>query len=202
MDKADKAMYQDTSVSTFNNSAGAYRHLGDRTFWYMAAQNMGTGAAFLFLAVFTRMVRGMEFIPAESLALVDLIFWITFLLAGLSLIVGYTITKLIHSHLGFKLGPDALKIKRGVLFKEEFAMPYRNIQNIEIERTVFQRLIGVSTVIILTSGFEHKRTSRGKPENVIPLIDKELAIDLRNSLLRRVNVQKTIDHSVAHQYHA
>ena len=91
----------------------------------------------------------------------------------------------------FALEDDAFKIRRGVFSKKETAIPYRQIRDVNIERSFSQQLYGVSKLVILTVG-EESLTS-AVSESVIPVvdnIDKNLAIASQAELLRRANIQK------------
>ena len=85
---------------------------------------------------------------------------------------------------------DSFKIKRGVFSKTENAIPYRQIQNVDIERSLTFQMLGLSRLIILTAGHEDespKRVSFGSDESegIIPAIDQKLAGWLQTELLRR-----------------
>ena len=90
----------------------------------------------------------------------------------------------------FLLDTDALRIKRGVVSKEEIAIPYRQIQNVDIERSMFFQVTGVSKLIILTAGHSDTGENSAEAEGVIPIIDKGLAERLQSVLLSKTNIQK------------
>ena len=74
------------------------------------------------------------------------------------------------------LDTDALKIKRGILSKEEIAIPYRQIQDVDIEQSISDRMWGVARLAILTAG--HEETKQGKttsPKAFFPPSTGELA---------------------------
>lgn len=92
------------------------------------------------------------------------------------------------------MAEDSFKIKRGVLNKTENAIPYRQIQNVDIERSLFFQMLGLSRLIILTAGHEDEGV-KGSDEakGIIPAIDKKLAEQLQTELLRRAEVQKVTE---------
>ena len=55
------------------------------------------------------------------------------------------------------LDDDALKIRRGILSKEETAIPYRQIQDVDIEQNISDRIWGVARLAILTAGHEEAK---------------------------------------------
>lgn len=100
---------------------------------------------------------------------------------------------LVYINYKFFLGEDALKIKRGILSKEEIAIPYRQIQDVNIRRDVSFMMFGLSKIIIQSAG----RGDRGgddssESEGTLPAIDKDLAEKLQEELLKRANVEKVI----------
>lgn len=114
-----------------------------------------------------------------------IIFTVTFLIAWIE-----------YASFGFLLGADALKVKRGVIHKEEVAIPYRQIQNVDIERGFLDQLAGTSRLVILTAGHYDadaaKEDGKAESEGIIPVIDKKLAIRLQTELLSRASIQKVI----------
>ena len=92
------------------------------------------------------------------------------------------------------MAEDSFKIKRGIINKTEDAIPYRQIQDVDIERDFFFLILGLSKVIILTAGHEdEKNREDDESEGVIPAVDKKLGEWLQAELLKRADIQKTID---------
>ena len=120
--------------------------------------------------------------------------------AALVFLVAILITTLIswieYSGFGYELGADAFRVKRGVFHKEEIAIPYRQIQNVDIERTLLYQMSGTSRLIILTAGHEDADAaangSKAESEGIIPVMDKHLATTLQTELLTRANIQKVV----------
>ncbi len=130
------------------------------------------------------------------------IFWPYAILAGLCALglaviiffIALLATWLHYKNLKFCLGEDSLKIKRGIFDKEEVAIPYRQIQDVDIERNVSYRMFGVSRLVILTAGNEEeKKPGEDESEGILPALDKDLAEWLQSELLRRANVQKVTE---------
>lgn len=67
-----------------------------------------------------------------------------------ALAIGYEI--LWHQRFIYELTPDTLNIDSGVLFKREREIPLRRIQNVDIKRSLFQRVLGIARVNIETAG--------------------------------------------------
>ncbi len=112
-------------------------------------------------------------------------FFISFLIA---IFIGW----LNYINYRFQLDEDALKIKRGILNKEVVAIPYRQIQNVDVERSFGYLILGLSKLVILTAGHEDKGDAQDESEGVLPALDKDLADRIQEELLRRANVEKVI----------
>lgn len=90
------------------------------------------------------------------------------------------------------MAEDSFKIKRGVLDKIETAIPYRQIQNVDVERSFAFQMLGLSRLIILTAGHEDEKAAGDEAEGVIPAIEQKTAEWLQTELLKRADIQKTI----------
>lgn len=92
------------------------------------------------------------------------------------------------------MSDDSFKIRRGVLSKTENAIPYRQIQNVDIERNFMFQMLGLSRLIILTAGHEdEKPEERDEAEGVIPALDQKLAVWLQTELLKKAEIQKVTE---------
>jgi uncharacterized membrane protein YdbT with pleckstrin-like domain len=121
-----------------------------------------------------------------------LIAWGCFALFGIFFLLSFFIAWLTYVTYQFALTEDALRIKRGILNKEEIAIPYRQIQDVDINRSLNFQMMGLSRIVILTAGHEEdpKAPDFGEAEGVLPALDKDLAEWFQGELLRRANVQK------------
>ena len=162
-----------------------YQKLGWKTFWVFWAEH-STPAAILFLILCVFVLFNLPY-----LLYIFLVFLVVF---GITLFMSW----IEYSSFGYVLGENALKIKRGVIHKDEIAIPYKQIQNVDIERTVANQLSGTSKLVILTAGHEDNTTgpmksdSGAESEGIIPIIDKNLARALQEQLLTKANIQKVV----------
>ncbi len=174
-------------------SPDAYHNLGPKTFWYFFSKQAAAGFVFLIFALVISVARGQFGNNPDAAGFLRAASWVSFAIAALSFAVAVVSARLIYKNSGFSLSPDALLLRRGVFTKEQFAIPYGQIQNIEIERTVYDRLVGISKLTILTAGEENEEQKKGSdPEGVLPAIDRDVALFLERELLRRVNAEKVI----------
>lgn len=188
---------QETPIDHPGVPQEVYHTLGKKTFWIFLLDRIG--APFILLAVsaglfvlstqpFLKNIQGMNTIPYAVLA-----YQIVFLLFVVFLAIVVFITWLIYSNYKFCLGEDSLKIKRGVLTKEEVAIPYRQIQDVDIKRDISFQMLGLSRIIILTAGQEDETPRDSESEGILPALDRDLAEWLQAELLRRANVQKVVE---------
>lgn len=116
-----------------------------------------------------------------------------FILSFLAFLIALFSGWLAYSNYRFLLNENAFKIRRGIFQKEEVAIPYRQIQNVNIKRNLFDQIIGVSKLIILTAGYEDKEEKiRAESEGVLPAIDKNLCQKIQEELLKRANIGQVV----------
>lgn len=182
-----------TQTPSAGLAENVFYNLGPKTFWYLLSSKATPGVVFLLLALVLSYARAQAIVPPQLSGVTRGMSWVVLAFAVIALLAAFITTKLSYRSYGFTLTPDAIKIRRGVFTSEEFAIPYRQIQNIEIERTLGQRAVGLSRVIILTAAEEDADNAKDDPEGVLPSVDREVASALQDELLRRANVQKTIE---------
>jgi uncharacterized membrane protein YdbT with pleckstrin-like domain len=177
-----------------------YHTLGKKTLWIFIFQRISAALLLLLVTVVLFVVAAQPSLVATSfgnlawdamigaeicLILFAVVFAATFLMGWL-----------IYKNYKFSLGDDSLKIKKGVFEKEEVAIPYRQIQDVDIARDVSSQMMGLSRITILTAGQEDQKNADGEDnqnEGVLPAIDKDLAEWLQAELLKRANVQKVTE---------
>lgn len=164
-----------------------YRTLGTKTFVLFALQRLAPACAFLVLYVFSFMNTaslGVAFLPVV-LAVRRVSGVCVFLFALLGLFVAW----IAYTHYRYALDEHALRIRKGFFHKQELAIPYRQIQNVHIERRLLDQLLGVSHLVILTGG-EDEDAVRENSEGILPVIDYRQAMSIQQDLMRRANVQE------------
>lgn len=158
-----------------------YQKLGWKTFWVFLAE-WTKGALIIGLVAVLFIVFKIPYAQYAALAFL-LVLVVTVLIAWIE-----------YRSYGFLMGEHAFRVRRGVIHKDEVAIPYRQIQTVNIERPLFYQIAGTSKLIILTAGQEDTDTEKGanhaESEGIIPVVDKELALKLQAELLGRANIQK------------
>lgn len=174
-----------------------YHTLGKKTFWIFLLQRIHASAVFLIIAVGLLAIKDEPFLVKNSIgniaAYANLAAWTALGLFITIFAITLFITWLIYRNYKYFLGDDALKVKRGVLDKEETAIPYRQIQNVDIERDISFQMLGLSRLVILTAGEEEEKSKEDESEGILPALDKGLAEWMQAELLRRANVQKVTE---------
>ena len=70
------------------------------------------------------------------------------------------------------LEPNQIRVKEGILFRNERQVPYKRIQNLNLTQNPLHRILGVVTVQL-------ESASGGKPEAVISVVDMEAVKELK-----------------------
>jgi len=79
----------------------------------------------------------------------------------------------------YEIADNEFRVEKGVISKSYDSIPYSRIQNVGIERSLFQRFLGISTVNIQTAG----NSSYGRVEGNIPGIEKLNAERVREEIM-------------------
>ena len=182
---------------TILDKSGAYQKLGNKTFLMFIFNRMSVPFIFLFLSIALFVFQGSSFLKNVSIQNISyylyLIAWIFMGLFSLSLIFIVLISWLTYINYTFAITDFALKIRRGILSREEIAIPYRQIQDVDISQDISYRLLGLSELIILTAGNQEDKTPNDETEGVLPVLDSQLAKMIQTELLERANIQTVID---------
>ena len=174
-----------------------YHTMGKKTFWIFFAERANTAFIFLLIAIVLFAIAGQPFLVATPIGTLSgyamMGAWIALSLFILVSAVTFLIAWLIYKNYKYCLGEDSLKIKRGILDKKEVAIPYRQIQDVDIDRDLTFQMIGLSRIVILTAGHDDAKPEDDASEGQLPALDKDLAEWLQAQLLSRANVQKVTE---------
>jgi putative membrane protein len=174
-----------------------YQTLGKKVFWLFFMQTSPVAFVLLLLSVILFFVSFQPFITSSLFGnMRPDVLWATLIIFVISLLVfagSFASAWLSYINYKFLLADDSFKIKRGILNKTENAIPYRQVQNVDIERSFTFQMLGLSRLIILTAGHEdEKPQGKDEAEGIIPAIDKKIAEWLQTELLKRADVQKVV----------
>jgi uncharacterized membrane protein YdbT with pleckstrin-like domain len=176
-----------------------YESLGNKTFWLFVFMRMSPAMVFLLISIGISFLSNVD-LPAKFIITgLNNVSWhyyiriagfassvLFFICLGFAMLVGW----LVYINYKFSLGEDSFKVKRGILYKEEIAIPYRQIQDVNIRRDPAFLIMGLSKLIIQSAGHDEKGDEAGESEGILPAIDKDMAERLQEELLKRANVQK------------
>jgi len=179
-------------------STTGYQTLGRKTFVIFFLDRIQIAMIFLLIAIGLFAVGPQPFVakvPVPNLASYLLLAaWIALAVFAVAIAIALLVSWIIYVNFKFFLDEDSLRIKSGVFSKEEIAMPYRQIQNVDIERDLTYQMLGMSRLVILTAGREDEaKPGENESEGVLPALDKGLAEQLQKELLKRTNVEKVIE---------
>ena len=185
------------NASPQNTEQQEYQTLGKKVFWLFFLQISPIAFILLLISIILFIFSFQPFLANTLLGnMQKYALWATlivFLLSLLIIAVSLAFAWLTYINYTFSMAEDSFKIKRGILNKTENAIPYRQIQNVDIERGLMFQLLGLSRLIILTAGHEDESPKGSdEAEGIIPAIDQKLASWLQTELLKRADVQKTI----------
>ena len=91
---------------------------------------------------------------------------------------------LTYKNYKYELTKDELKIEKGIITKTYKSIPFSRIQNIEIKRGIFARMLGYSAVAIHTAGYS-SAAQYYAPEGNLPGVSIKEAENLRKELIKR-----------------
>jgi uncharacterized membrane protein YdbT with pleckstrin-like domain len=175
-----------------------YQTLGKKVFWLFFLQISPIALIFLVISIIFFILSFQPFLANTLLGNVQKYALgatlITFILSLLVSAISFAFAWLTYTNYLFSMAEDSFKIKRGILSKTENAIPYRQIQNVDIERSLMFQMLGLSRLIILTAGHEDESVKGSdEAEGVIPAVDQKLAEWLQTELLKRADVQKVVE---------
>lgn len=102
------------------------------------------------------------------------------LFTGVVFLVSYVWSVLYRNAYTFTVTDRGIEQEWGVINKSSVTIGYDRIQNVNVQRNIFARLLGLSTIEIHTAGNNSQERSEGK----IPGLDKERAEHIRGILVQ------------------
>jgi len=114
----------------------------------------------------------------------EFINWLSLTAFLLAFVLSFIWAKISYRLYFYELTETGFCKEYGVIVKRQTTIPYDRIQNVDIDRGVVDRIIGLSSLKVQTAG---KITIEGitSDEGRLPGLSKEVAEELRDELLRR-----------------
>lgn len=169
-----------------------YQTFGRKAYWLFLSKYLEAPAGFLLIAFLFSLAGRSSLVPVELKKAVSAGSLICLAVAIVSTVIAVVSSRITFKCQEFSLTADAFKLRQGVFRKHEIAIPYRQIQNVEIERTLYQQMFGVSRLVISTGGEDDLKTPEDEARAVLQDIDKDVAVTLQNDLLQRADVQRVV----------
>lgn len=91
--------------------------------------------------------------------------------------------RLSYKNYKYELVKDALKIEKGVITKVYKSIPYGRIQNVDIQRGILSRMLGLSTVLVHTAGYSGPQ-QYAQAEGYIPGVLVDEAEKIREAIIK------------------
>ncbi len=165
------------------------QRLGRKTFWIFVLSNSKAAFGFLLATIVLVVARGYvgsNLIDIFNYAIIvaSAVFTAAFLLA-------FIVSWLVYINYSFSITENAFKVRLGIFNKKETAIPYRQIQSVDLRQDVVAQIIGVSKLVVLTAGHDDNDRT-GEAEIDFPVIDTELAQKIQSELLKRSQTEKIV----------
>lgn len=163
-----------------NNKVGLQKQNEDH---HMPKQNLGTDAILYFIVTYWSKTFLMFVLILIGVFLLPGIF----IFAMIAYIFSIIMTALlVHNNYHFEINASGLIVETGILHKHTVSVPFEQVQNVNIERTILDRILGFSRVSIETAGASVAGAVAGtkpKAEAYIPAVHLQKAKLIHDILL-------------------
>ncbi len=166
------------------------KQLDPKAVWYFFINNVVS----LSMALLT-----MSFIVAPTLLLIDggeaisFLAW-SWVLIPVVIVWGFIWAKLTYHFYRYELVDAGFRKESGVISKKYVTIPYERIQNVDIYRGIWARILGLSDLSIQTAGASSVVVGRNVvgvgAEGQLPGLSREIAEQLRDELIQRARQSK------------
>lgn len=171
--------------------------LGIKVFYYYLSKRISIGLILLVISFIVASSKDwmaskivLIFSIQTTVSIVNYIINGLFLISILLILGALLMSWLLYIGCDYTLGDNAFSIRRGILSKKEVSIPYRQIQNIDIEQTFNHRMMGVSKLVVLTASNDNN-DKVGESEGVFDVIDSKLALTIKEYILQKTSIQPT-----------
>jgi membrane protein YdbS with pleckstrin-like domain len=173
--------------STPSSVSSGRQQLDPKAVWLFFLQS-----AFLFLFILIWLGSTLIFALPPSFAWV---FWVIGLAVFLgALVLAFVWAKLTYRFYRYELTEEGFRKEKGVIFKKYVTIPYDRIQNIDIYRGIWARILGLSDINIQTAGmsasFGRFGASGAAAEGRLPALSKEVAEKICSEFIQRARQAK------------
>jgi uncharacterized membrane protein YdbT with pleckstrin-like domain len=183
-------------------------HLGRKAYLLMASRKMTAGIVILLIAVIILLAShliigwvgkgiaasGTTAIHASTASISGIVNGATiglFVLGLLVMLAGLITARMEYDNCTFTFEEFDLKLKRGVLGVKEVSIPYRQIQDVDVERDLSHRMTGTARLIIDSAGHE-EADEKNETNIILDPIEEGMAEDIRTMMQRKIGVQVVV----------
>lgn len=180
------------------------QYLGKKAFYLHALKNLAPGLIMLVLAIAVLLLKtqvtslvlfvykSFGFSGLDAARYTDQSFiYIAIALAGFAVLImltGISTARLNYRNFSFTFEEFGMRMKKGIVKIIEVTIPYRQMTNVEIERSLWHQIFGTSKIIINTASNEVD-DEKNETDIVLDPINKELAEEIRLTLQRKIGIQ-------------
>jgi uncharacterized membrane protein YdbT with pleckstrin-like domain len=188
------------------------QRLGRRTWHLLLMRNVSAALGFILLAVIFGLAKdfiakglpgfltlNVKNLMATQQAIGAIVSIIALCLLGIGVLLfvyGYIVSRLHYRNFTFTLEEYGIKLKKGIFDIKEISIPYRQIQNVDVSKSLAYQFFGVSRLVIITAGQDDDK-SGDETESVFDPIDSDIAEEIRMILQKRIGVQVVEDENQA-----
>lgn len=158
--------------------------LDTKSIWVFFMKNLSASvvlAVIVFSSISSYVGLAKDLSSASTVALAAAIIIVAAILLDLF------IAWLMYRSYSYELCENAFKRESGVIIRRSTTIPYERIQNVDIIRGLFSRMIGLSDIHVQTAGGS---AYTGLSEGRLPALSKEVALKLQTELLARAKGQQ------------
>lgn len=170
------------------NQTPQYQQFGAKTLYLMILKR--SSIAFIILLIIVLIFISLKFIPENYIKMA----LNAILISLIALIPVFLVTVLLgwleYTHYGIFFDENNFKIKKGCIEEEEIGIPYRFIKEVTIRRYVTDQIIGISNITITILAEEKNIALPKESKIILPLIDKKVASQIQEKLLKRAGIEK------------
>ena len=162
-----------------------FNKLGGKTFQFLILKR--SGFLFFVLIIFALLLGFWNFIPTAYLVIAQFVLlglFGLFVLSGLIIII---LGSLEYHHYKIWITEEMITLYRGLVSEEEIGLPFRRIKQVNIERSLFDQMMGISNLNLTVLGSEEG----GKEDHILlPALDKKLAQEIQDIILQKAEVEE------------
>ena len=178
------------------NTSLNYKTLGLKTFFMIVIKKL----LVLFVIIIALVILStlIKFLPSvisktispDFVGIFDLVNSFIIIIAIITFIFVTVTTWLEYIHYSITLDSHDISITRGVFNIEKIGIPYRRIQQIRINRSLFDQILGITSVVITVLGMSEEGPGSNRSIIVLPYIDTKIATNIQNFVLSKAEVEE------------